>query len=142
MRRTVIAISADKHSGSTLGLMRLEPMQLHDGGTYIPSPLQKKIWAQYMECLFFIKEERKKSRLIWIENGDPCEGIHHGTTQITTSRTDEHEQMAADILEYTFKYLKFNKSKGDLAYITAGTESHGYRNLQSHHRFQYDSNCY
>jgi len=123
-KRTVIAISADKHSGSSLGLMKPEPMQLHDGGTYIPSALQKKIWTQYSECLFFIKEERKRSRLIWIENGDLTEGVHHGTTQITTSRTDEHEQIAVDILEHTFNYLKFNKSKGDLAYIMAGTETH------------------
>ena len=137
-RRTIIAISADKHSGSSLGLMRPEPMQLHDGGTYIPSNLQKKIWAQYQECLFFTKEERKRSRLIWIENGDPCEGIHHGTTQIATSRTDEHEQMAADILEYTFEYLKFNKNKGDLAYVIAGTEEHGGNGSQSEERIARD----
>ena len=139
-KRTVIAISADKHSGSTLGLMQQEPMQLHDGGTYIPSPAQKILWKQYDECLDFIGEERKKSRLIWIENGDVCEGIHHGTTQILSSRIEEHEQIAVEILDHTFKKLKFNND--DLAYMIAGTEEHGGSGSQSENRVAEDLECF
>lgn len=131
-KRTVIAISADKHSGSSLGLMMPKTFPLHDGGSYTPSPLQKQIWQQYDECLDFIKEQRKKSRLIWIENGDPCEGIHHCTTQIISGRVDEHEEIANDILDYTFQ--KVGMGKGDIAYMMAGTEEHGGSGSQSENR--------
>lgn len=136
MKRTVIAFGADKHSGSTLGLMRPHTFNLHDGGSYTPSPLQKLIWKQYDECLDFVKEQRKHSRLIWIENGDPCEGIHHQTTQLVSGRVDEHEQIATDILDYTFK--KVGMTKGDLAYSTAGTDEHGGNGSQSENRIAED----
>ena len=138
--RTVIAISADKHSGSSLGLMMPTPFQLHDGGTYTPSPAQKILWKQYDECLDFVVEQRKRSRLIFIENGDVCEGIHHGTTQVLSSRIEEHEQIAVDILDYTFKKLKFKDD--DLAYMIAGTEEHGGSGSQSENRVAEDLDCF
>lgn len=135
-KRTVVAISADKHCGSSLGLIMPGAFQLHDGGTYSPSPAQKILWQQYSECLDFIKEQRKKSRLIWIENGDVCEGIHHGTTQIVSGRVDEHEEISCNILDYTFKELKFGGD--DLAYMIAGTEEHGGNGSQSENRVAED----
>ena len=139
-KRTVIAISADKHSGSSLGLMIDKPFNLHDGGTYSPSPLQKIIWQQYEECLDFIREQRKRSRLIWIENGDPCEGIHHQTTQTVSQRVEEHEQIAVDILDHTFHKLRFGGD--DLAYMIAGTEEHGGSGSQSENRVAEDLDCF
>jgi len=138
-KRTIIAVSADKHSGSTLGLIH-GTFELQDGGSYTPSPLQKTIWKQYEECLNFVKEERKKSRLIWIENGDPCEGIHHMTTQIVSGRVDEHEQIATDILDYSFQ--KVGMTKGDLAYMMAGTDEHGGNGSQSENRLAEDFNYF
>ena len=138
--RTVLVISADKHSGSSLGLIPDEPLQLHEGGTYNPSPLQKILWKQYDECLGFIKQERKRSRLIWIENGDLCEGIHHQTTEIVSSRVETHENIACDILDYTFKKLKFGGD--DLAYMVAGTEAHASSGNQSENRVAKDLDCF
>ena len=138
--RTVLVISADKHSGSTMGLIPDEPLQLHDGGTYNPSPLQKTLWKQYEECLDFIKQERKKSRLIWVENGDTCEGIHHQTTQIVCPRVETHENIASDILDYTFKKIKF--TDGDRAYMVAGTEAHAASGNQSENRVANDLGCF
>lgn len=135
-KRTVIAIPSDKHSGSSLGLMMDKPFQLHDGGTYIPGPAQRILWQQYEECLDFIKEQRKRSRLIWVENGDVCEGIHHGTTQTVSSRVDEHEQIATEILDYSFKKVRFGGD--DLAYMLAGTEEHGGSGSQSENRVAED----
>lgn len=134
--RTVLVVSADKHSGSTMGLVPDEPLQLHDGGTHNPSPLQKILWQQYQECLDFIKQERKKSRLIWVENGDVCEGIHHQTTQVISARIDEHEDIASDILDRTFKKLRFGKD--DRAYMVAGTEAHASSGNQSENRVAKD----
>ena len=139
-KRTVVAISADKHSGSSLGLMMPKPFQLHDGGTYSPSPAQQILWEQHEECLEFIKEQRKRSRLIWVENGDPCEGIHHGTTQTISSRVEELEQIGVDILDYSFKKVRFGND--DLAYMIAGTEEHGGSGSQSENRIAEDLDCF
>jgi hypothetical protein len=138
--RTVLVVSADKHSGSTMGLIPDEPLQLHDGGTYNPSPLQKILWKQYNECLDFIKAERKRSRLIFVENGDVCEGIHHQTTQVVCSRVETHENIASDILDYTFRKLKF--TDGDRAYMVAGTEAHAASGNQSENRVATDLECF
>jgi len=138
--RTVLVISADKHSGSTMGLIPDEPLQLHDGGTYNQSPLQKILWKQYDECLDFIRQERKRSNLIWVENGDVCEGIHHQTTQVLCSRVDTHENIASDILDYTFKKIKF--TDGDRAYMVAGTEAHAASGNQSENRVAKDSSAF
>ena len=109
---------------------------LHDGNPIYPNPAQDILWKQYLECLQFIKEQRKKSRLIWVENGDVCEGIHHGTTQVISGRVDEHEQIAQDILDFTFRELKFGGD--DLAYMIAGTEEHGGNGSQSENRVAED----
>jgi hypothetical protein len=138
--RTVLVVSADKHSGSTMGLIPDEPLQLHDGGNYNPSPLQKILWKQYNECLDFIRQERKRSRLIYIENGDICEGIHHQTTQIVCPRVETHENIASDILDYTFKKIKF--TDGDRAYMVAGTEAHAASGNQSENRVATDLECF
>jgi hypothetical protein len=140
MNRTVIVVSADKHSGSTMGLMPSAPYELHDGGTYTPSPLQKILWQQYDECLDFVKEQRKKSRLIWIENGDVCEGIHHQSTQLVCPRVETHENIASEIFDYTFKKLKF--SGDDLAFMVAGTEAHASSGNQSENRVANDIECF
>ena len=138
--RTIVVVSSDKHSGSTMGLIPDEPLQLHDGGTYSPSVLQNILWQQYDECLDFIKKERRRSRLIWIENGDICEGIHHQTTQTVSSRTETHENIAVDILDHTFKKLKFGN--GDLAFMVAGTEAHALSGNQSENRIAEDMDCF
>lgn len=135
-KRTVVVISSDKHSGSTLGLMPNEQFNLQDDNPIMPNGLQKILWQQYEECLDFIKEERKKSRLIWIENGDPVEGIHHQTTQVISGRVDEHEQLAINIFDHTFKKLKFGGD--DLAYMVAGTEAHAQSGNQSENRIAKD----
>lgn len=128
-KSTIVVISADKHSGSSLGLIKAGIFAYHDGGSYNPSYLQGLLWAQYDECLDQIAKMRKGKRLIWVENGDVCEGIHHNTTQLVSARRDEHERIATDILDYTFTKLDF--ARGDLAYMTAGTEEHGGAGSQS-----------
>lgn len=119
-----------------MGLMPSGKFVLHDGNPIYPNTFQDILWQQYDECLDFIKQERKRSRLIWIENGDVCEGIHHQTTQIVSSRVDEHEKMAQEILDYTFKKLKFGGD--DLAYMVCGTEAHASSGNQSENRVAKD----
>ena len=44
-QRTVLAISADAHTGSTVGLMPDGQWQMEDG-YYTPGAIQKRIWEQ------------------------------------------------------------------------------------------------
>jgi hypothetical protein len=122
--RYVLALPADEHCGSSLGLIKDKPFQLHDGGTYTPSKAQKLIYKQWIECWKKIALERKKSRLIVINDGDAVEGIHHETTQIISCRTSEHKKAHADCMDDGLNIANFNPINGDKIYYMSGTEEH------------------
>jgi len=123
--RTVIAIPADTHCGSTLGLMTPKPLVVSDENTISPSPAQKIIWKQWEHNWQAVAEERRKSRLIIVQAGDPVEGMHHESPQIMTMREDEHVTIAIHCYDWALRKAKFDSGKGDRYYQIAGTEAHG-----------------
>ena len=134
--RTVIAFPSDTHCGSTLGLIPPKPFQLHEGGEYLPSKAQRIIWNQWEYNWELIRKERKNSNLIIVHDGDVVEGIHHGTTQINSSRVDEHETIASMCLDFAMQKAKFGK--GDKYYQVAGTEEHAGNGSSSEERVAQD----
>jgi hypothetical protein len=115
---------ADTHCGSTLGLIKPEPFNLFDGGTYTPTPSQMIIWKVWEEAWNKVREERKGKRLIIVHDGDAVEGFHHMTAEIVSIRDSEHEQIHVDCMEWAMKTAKFDASKGDAIYYVSGTEEH------------------
>ena len=124
MDNVIIALCADTHCGSSLGLIKPGGLNLHDGGTFQPSLLQRKIWEVWDESWHKIAQARKGRRLIIVHNGDATEGLHHGTTQVVSSRMDEHKQIHIDAMDHALKVCKFNAGKGDSLYYVTGTEEH------------------
>lgn len=124
MDNVIIALCADTHCGSSLGLMQPGGFNLHDGGTYQASYLQRKIWDVWDESWQKIAKARKGRKLIVVHDGDATEGLHHGTTQLVSSRVDEHEQIHIDAMDHALKTAKFDANKGDKLYYVAGTEEH------------------
>lgn len=124
MDNVIIALCADTHCGSSLGLIRPGGFNLHDGGTYQASFLQRKIWDVWDESWRRIAQARKGRRLIVVHDGDATEGLHHGTTQLVCSRMDEHKQIHIDAMDHALKVCKFNAHKGDRLYYVTGTEEH------------------
>lgn len=85
MSRDVWAIISDLHCGSTLGLCHPDGVELDDGGRYMPSREQSKLWDCWIDYWRIVKESLKfGDNLIVAINGDMVDGSHHKTTQIVT----------------------------------------------------------
>ena len=123
--RYVIAVPADTHCGSTLGLMTPKPLLVSDEISVSPSPAQKIIWKQWEHNWETVAKERKGARLVIVQNGDPVEGMHHNDPQVMTMREDEHVTIAINCYDWAMRKAKFNPKKGDRYYQIAGTEAHG-----------------
>lgn len=123
--RTVIACPADTHCGSTLGLMTPKPLMCSDENTVTPSPAQRIIWKQWEHNWGLVEEERKKSKLVVVQNGDPVEGMHHESPQVMSMRETDHVTIAIHCYDWALRKAKFNARNGDRYYQVAGTEAHG-----------------
>ena len=106
---TVVIVPADGHSGSPFGLMKLEPWQLADGGTYHPrqSKSHQVIWEQFAEVAELIRNKFRKYRKIVVFDGDAVEGNHHHTVQMITPRVEEQEGMHIAAMEWFLNRIRF-----------------------------------
>ena len=86
-----VVVFSDTHSGCRLALCPPEGVELDDGGTYMPSRFQKKMWALWEEFWGeWVPQATKGEPYAVIMNGDALEGVHHGsTTQITHNLMDQ-----------------------------------------------------
>ena len=121
--RTILAVPADTHCGSHTGLLPDEWVGL-DGGTRQLSVGQRVVRTQWKECWHRIRElNSKKTRLVICVNGDPVEGVHHGTTEIITNNTQEQKRMHIASMLEAMKIAKWNDDT-DRMYYLRGTSSH------------------
>jgi len=115
-----LIVVSDLHCGCQLGLCPPEGIQLDEGGSYMPSPLQLKMWEfwRYFWREWVPKVTRGDDYAVCC-NGDAIDGIHHGSvTQITHNLKDQKE-IAYKILSQVVKRKKCVK------YIhIRGTEAH------------------
>lgn len=77
-----LVIVSDTHGGSTVALCP-PGHRLQDGGEYKLSPAQKVLWAKWREFWDeFVPTMTGGESYGVLDNGDCCEGIHHGTGQL------------------------------------------------------------
>lgn len=96
MGREVWAVCSDLHCGSTLGLCHPSGVQLDDGGRYMPSPPQLKLWECWETYWQSVKASLKAGdRLFILINGDAVDGAHHRSTQIVTENLPVTQQEIA-----------------------------------------------
>lgn len=118
-KREVFAVVSDLHCGSTLGLCHPDGQQLDDGGHYIPSAAQRKMWDCWSEYWSRVKEVAKGANLIVIVNGDAVDGDHHNTPQIVS------RNLAATQHEIAERVLGPAMRLAPAAiHLVRGTESH------------------
>jgi hypothetical protein len=114
-----IVVISDLHCGCRLGLCPPDGIELDDGGKYLPSKLQLKVWAYWEEFWNeFVPEATKGEPYVVVNNGDAIDGIHHNsTTQISHNLEDQGE--------LAYKILKpvVDKCEGRY-YHVRGTEAH------------------
>lgn len=122
--KTIVAVVADMHSGSQVGLMPPEPFQLDTGGFYEPSERQQFLWQCWEESWQNIAKLRKKSKLIVVFNGDAVQGVDKKFISIISKRAEEHEALHVDSMQRGLKIAKFNQEAGDELYYVRGTPKH------------------
>lgn len=114
-----VVVISDTHSGCKLALCPPDGADLDDGGTYMPSRFQKKMWSLWEEFWGeWVPMATKGEPYAVIFNGDALEGVHHGsTTQITHNLMDQGriaKRVLAPVVE---------KCEGRYYHIR-GTEAH------------------
>ena len=117
-RRDILAVIADTHICSTVGLCPPR-VNLDDGGTYQPSRGQQwlgQCWGDYWQEVMRHKPSGGGRR--WcVHLGDVVEGDHHGTTQIVTANPRTQLEMAVEIMEPVRQWA-------DRLFCVRGTEAH------------------
>ena len=137
-KKTVIALPADEHCGSTTGLIKPGQWQKAEGGYHNPSENQILIWRQWDKAADLVLKLRHRARLIVANVGDAIDNHHHDTTQIITPRIDEQERIHTDVMDYFLGKVKFNQKKGDLLYYVEGTPAHVLKGAQAEERIARD----
>jgi hypothetical protein len=124
---TVIALISDMQVGSTLALCPLM-WNLMEGGTYHASPAQRILHKQWVESAKKTKdlltEGRGRKRLVFILNGEPIDGNHHGTAQLVTILAKEQINMAINLLDDWLQIVEYDPRRGDCIYLIRGTSVH------------------
>lgn len=116
----IVAVTSDHHTNSTLGLMPPEGVKLDEGNPVLPNKPQLWSWEKWLEYHEGINSLRRKhkAKLVYVSNGDACDGNHHGTTQIITA----NEESQAYIVQRVFGVVK--GLKPDEIYVVRGTTAH------------------
>lgn len=94
--KQVWAIVSDLHCGSTLGLCHPDGVGLDDGGTYLPSSAQTKLWRCWEEYWQVVEDRAKGAALVVVVNGDALDGDHHKTAQIVSKNLAATQQEIAE----------------------------------------------
>ena len=92
--RDLWAVVSDPHCGSTLGLCPSDGVELDDGGHYLPSAAQRKLWDCWLDFWKTVRARRRKGdRFRVVINGDWVDGDHHRTGQIVSKNlaATQHE---------------------------------------------------
>ncbi len=114
-----LVVISDLHAGCRVGLCPSGGVTLDDGGTYLPSELQLKLWRMWLDFWTeFVPRATRGEPYAILVNGDAIDGVHHGTvTQVSHNLTDQ-VRIARDILEPVVA-----KAAGGY-YHVRGTEAH------------------
>lgn len=119
--RNLVVVS-DLHCGCRLGLCHADGVQLDDGGLYLPSAFQQKMWLWWLEFWDeWVPEVTRGEPFDLVVNGDAIDGIHHGsTTQLSHNIEDQIETAFAVLSPIVTRC----KELGGTYYHIRGTEAH------------------
>jgi hypothetical protein len=95
----IVALTADQHSNSTLGLCPPSVI-LDDGGEYHPSREQSQLWEWWLDYWGFIGDlkHKHKAQVYAVWDGDLSDGDHHDTPQIISRNKATMLQLCLDVM--------------------------------------------
>jgi hypothetical protein len=99
MKINSLVIVSDLHCGCQFGLCPDAQVHFDGGGSYSPSPIQRKVWRLWGEFWNdWVPTVTRGEPYAVVINGDALEGIHHGaTTQISHNLADQR-RLAEEVL--------------------------------------------
>src|SRR6266446_58906 len=119
-KRTInnLIVISDLHAGCRLALCPPSGATLDDGGRYVPSKLQVKLWNIWEEFWAWVPVATKGEPFAVVVNGDVVDGVHHNsTTQISQNLQDQAE------IAYELLWPVVEMCEGRF-YMVRGTEAH------------------
>lgn len=119
--RNLVVIS-DTHCGCKLALCPPDGAPLDDGGRYMPSPFQKKMWVWWREFWdIWIPEVTRGEPFDLVHNGDAIDGVHHGSTTQISQNIGDQVALADAVLR---PIVERCQKSGGTYYHIRGTEAH------------------
>lgn len=116
--KNIIVIS-DTHCGCKLGLCSPDGVYLDDGGKYLPSVMQLKVWNWWEEFWNdWVPKATKGEPFVVVHNGDAIDGVHHNSTTQISHNLEDQGTLAYNILKPVVE-----KCEGRYYHIR-GTEAH------------------
>lgn len=114
-----LVVVSDLHAGCKLGLCPPEGAKLDDGGTYMPSPLQIKLYEMWREFWdVFVPDATRGEAYGVVVNGDAIEGTHHRATTPISHNMGDQCRIAQALLE------PIAEQCSGRFYMVRGTEAH------------------
>lgn len=135
--REVWAIVSDLHCGSTLGLCPADGVPLDDGGHYMPSDAQRKLWQCWLDYWADVElAVGDGDKLVVVLNGDILDGDHHHTAQILSKNLSATQHDAA--LRALVPALRLEPAA---IHLVRGTEAHVGASAEHEERLARDLGC-
>lgn len=96
--RNLIVIS-DTHIGCKLGLVHPDGASIDEGGRYMPSDLQLKVWEHWRHFWdVWVPQVTHGQPYAVVFNGDAIDGVHHRSTTQWSHNLEDQRRHAAMIL--------------------------------------------
>ncbi len=113
-----LVVISDIHVGCRTSLVPPEGFKLDDGGRYMPSDLQLKMWKLWEEFWGeFVPFATRGEPYIVCFNGDALDGVHHGSTHQWSHNMEDQRRCAESILAPVVE-------RAERYYHIRGTEAH------------------
>lgn len=118
-----LIVISDTHCGCRLALCPPEGIPLDDGGRYMPSEFQRKLWVMWTEFWQeWVPRVTYGETFDLVHNGDIIDGVHHNsTTQISHNFEDQlrcaEAVMAPVILQCTNTGGNYYQIRGTAAHV-------------------------
>jgi len=114
-----IVIVSDIHAGCKLGLCPGEGIELDEGGMYMPSPQQQKVWERW-EWFWdeWVPRACHDEPFALVINGDSIDGMHHNSvTQVTNNLTFQKRAAMSMLRPQAEKAAKYYHIRGTEAHV-------------------------
>jgi hypothetical protein len=117
-RPKLLLVISDIHCGSDTALAP-PVVKLRAGNHVTPGENlhQRWLWHEYQRCLDRFFEYAKGDPFCAVFNGDICEGVHHGTTELIELEKERHLGIAVEATRQIWE-------KATRSYVVEGTQCH------------------